>query len=210
MIGRAWTSRRPAQCSRRSPTAALTRKGRDRGLMPLSSRRGFASSICRRSAISRWATRTGPSGSSSTARSTTTMPYGSNSRRRVTGSVAARSTEVLSAPVRRTSGRTCLGFARHVHDRGVRLSSRRRLLLARDRFGIKPLYYATTPDWLAFASEVRALRQFFGIDLTIDKQAVRFRRAAVRPGAADDPPWHPGSPPGKSSSMRAYSRTAPS
>lgn len=33
----------------------------------------------------------------------------------------------------------------------------RSCLLARDRFGIKPLYYAATPDGMVFASEMRAL-----------------------------------------------------
>lgn len=43
-------------------------------------------------------------------------------------------------------------FALAVHD-----MSRRRVLLARDRFGQKPLYYARLGDGFAFASELRAL-----------------------------------------------------
>src|ERR687898_129457 len=38
-------------------------------------------------------------------------------------------------------------------------ASRRRLVLARDRFGIKPLYYRDVPGDFSFASELKALRR---------------------------------------------------
>jgi asparagine synthase (glutamine-hydrolysing) len=48
----------------------------------------------------------------------------------------------------------------------------RRLLLARDRFGIKPLFYSECPERLMFASEIRALRELPGVDSRPDPQAV--------------------------------------
>ena len=49
---------------------------------------------------------------------------------------------------------------------------RRTLLLARDRFGIKPLYYRLAGGTLAFASELGALVRQPGFDATIDPEAV--------------------------------------
>jgi asparagine synthase (glutamine-hydrolysing) len=46
------------------------------------------------------------------------------------------------------------------------------LVLARDRFGIKPLFYAPGEDRLAFASEIRTLFEVPGIDLRPDSQAI--------------------------------------
>ncbi len=46
------------------------------------------------------------------------------------------------------------------------------LWLIRDRMGIKPLYVAKTPSGMAFASELRALRQAPGFDSSLDLNGV--------------------------------------
>jgi asparagine synthase (glutamine-hydrolysing) len=51
-------------------------------------------------------------------------------------------------------------------------SKRRRLFLARDRFGKKPLYYALRPEGLYFGSEIECLREA-GVPLDIDQEALR-------------------------------------
>ena len=48
----------------------------------------------------------------------------------------------------------------------------RRLHLARDHVGIKPLYYGFSNGVFAFASELKSLRQIDGFDLTIDRQSL--------------------------------------
>jgi len=58
-------------------------------------------------------------------------------------------------------------FALAIYD-----SRKQKLLLIRDRFGIKPLFYSSTGGRLMFASEIRALRQMPGIDETPDRQAI--------------------------------------
>jgi asparagine synthase (glutamine-hydrolysing) len=52
-------------------------------------------------------------------------------------------------------------------------SQERRLLLARDRFGIKPLYYAITAGVLAFASEIKALLELPILSRGLDRAALR-------------------------------------
>jgi asparagine synthase (glutamine-hydrolysing) len=49
---------------------------------------------------------------------------------------------------------------------------RRKLMLARDRFGIKPLFFAPTPTRLAFASELHALRSLPHVDIRPNRQAI--------------------------------------
>jgi asparagine synthase (glutamine-hydrolysing) len=51
-------------------------------------------------------------------------------------------------------------------------AARERLLLVRDRFGIKPLFYTASEDRLGFASEIQALRRIPGIDERPNLQAV--------------------------------------
>lgn len=81
-------------------------------------------------------------------------------------------TEVLLTLLRR-EGLSCLHklsgmFALALFDR-----ERQELLLCRDRFGKKPLVYASTPGGhLAFASELRALYAVPGVDLSTDAAAL--------------------------------------
>ena len=49
----------------------------------------------------------------------------------------------------------------------------RRLLLARDRFGICPLYWTKQGDWLLFASEIKGLLASGMVDARPDRQALR-------------------------------------
>jgi asparagine synthase (glutamine-hydrolysing) len=50
---------------------------------------------------------------------------------------------------------------------------RRKILLARDRFGKKPLYYAALPQGLYFASELKCLRTA-GVPTEVDEESLRF------------------------------------
>ncbi|HLK68132.1 MAG TPA: asparagine synthase (glutamine-hydrolyzing) [Bryobacteraceae bacterium] len=61
--------------------------------------------------------------------------------------------------------RGMFGFA--IWDRG-----RRRLLLARDRLGIKPIYYYQNGRFLAFASEIKALLEIASVPREVDPEAL--------------------------------------
>ena len=48
----------------------------------------------------------------------------------------------------------------------------KKLLLARDSFDCKPLYFSSGRGWLAFASELRALKVIPGFNATLDQEAI--------------------------------------
>lgn len=48
----------------------------------------------------------------------------------------------------------------------------RRLLLVRDRMGIKPLYYAQCGEHLIFASEIKAILEYAGVERRVNHQAL--------------------------------------
>ncbi len=61
-------------------------------------------------------------------------------------------------------------------------SHERRIIAARDHFGIKPLYFHESPGCLGFASEMRSLDEATGYALAMDQIAIRdyFRWGAVQ------------------------------
>jgi asparagine synthase (glutamine-hydrolysing) len=83
-------------------------------------------------------------------------------------------------------GRECVDrfkgmFAFAIHDRDSG-----RVVLARDRFGIKPLYYSQTPERLRFSSTLPGIVAAGDVDTSIDPEALQFYMSwhAVVP-----PPW---------------------
>ena len=80
-------------------------------------------------------------------------------------------TEVLLRLLTR-EGRACLLRLNAMFAFGFWDEPNRRLLLARDRFGQKPLYYAQVGDLFLFASEVRALLASGLIDRRVDPESI--------------------------------------
>jgi asparagine synthase (glutamine-hydrolysing) len=63
-------------------------------------------------------------------------------------------------------------FAYAIHDRDAHSDDGTVLFLARDRFGIKPLYYAVCADSLLFASELKALLASGRVRRQLDREAL--------------------------------------
>src|SRR5262245_58385616 len=81
-------------------------------------------------------------------------------------------------------GERCVEHLRGMFDFAIWDAPRRILLLARDRFGIKPLYYAATPRGLLFGSELKALLQSPWLPRRLDDQALL---AYLQHGYVPDP-----------------------
>ncbi|HWA07064.1 MAG TPA: asparagine synthase (glutamine-hydrolyzing) [Ignavibacteria bacterium] len=53
-------------------------------------------------------------------------------------------------------------------------SGKKRLILARDRFGVKPLYYSKEHNYFAFSSELKPLAAYRNFKLTVNKEKIPF------------------------------------
>src|SRR6266536_5225278 len=72
----------------------------------------------------------------------------------------------------RQDGPDALGRIEGMFARALWNGTERTLLLARDRIGIKPLYYAVIPGGFAFASEPKALLQLPGVPARLEPDAL--------------------------------------
>ncbi len=68
-------------------------------------------------------------------------------------------------------GAECVGKLRGMFAFGIWDGKREELFLARDPFGIKPLYYTEQPRFLAFSSEIKSLLQVPDVSREINREA---------------------------------------
>ena len=93
-------------------------------------------------------------------------------------------TEVI-AHLYEEHGVDCLQHLRGMFGLAIWDARERQLVLARDRLGIKPLYWTRTADRLAFASELKCLLQLHDVPCEIDVVAVDHLFASMTTPAAD-------------------------
>ena len=129
------------------------------------------------------------SGSSSTARSTTTASCAASSSARGHVFRTDSDTETIVHLYEEHGAALRRAAARHVRVRDLGHARQRQLLLARDRLGIKPLYYAERDGELLFASELKPIlqlprvdrsRQLAGASATCSRSSPRRRRPEHR------------------------------
>jgi len=71
-------------------------------------------------------------------------------------------------------GHTCLEKLNGIFALALWDAKNRKLLLARDGLGVKPLYYALTRGGFAFASEIKSLLQIPDLDTGLDTEALLY------------------------------------
>src|SRR5262249_17183202 len=69
-------------------------------------------------------------------------------------------------------GPDCVHHLRGMFSFAVWDSLRRKLLLARDRIGVKPMYYAAPPGHFLFGSEIKALLAHPSLSARLDEDAL--------------------------------------
>lgn len=104
-------------------------------------------------------------------------------------------------------GEQCLGWLIGMWAFVLVSPRNREIILCRDRFGIKPLYYAVTRDWLLFASEIRALfasgllekrfrpeavRDYLAYGVTVSERELTFYEGVFKVQAASYLRWRDG------------------
>jgi asparagine synthase (glutamine-hydrolysing) len=70
-------------------------------------------------------------------------------------------------------GENCVSYLRGMFAFAMWDANRKQLLLARDRLGIKPLYYLIMQDKLLFASEIKSLIQYKEFEKILNSEALR-------------------------------------
>ncbi len=134
----------------------------------------------RRRAPARSRARTGRSSSCATARSTTSVNCGSNWRP-AGHRFATHSDSEVVVHAYEEYGDAFLDRLEGMFGLAVWDRRRRRLLVARDAFGIKPIYYAATPKELIFASEAKAILAVPGQSARLDPAALaQYPRGRLR------------------------------
>src|SRR6267378_4635439 len=95
----------------------------------------------------------------------------------------ASDTEVL-VHLYEEHGEACVDKLRGMFAFAIWQPSRRTLFLARDRLGIKPLYYAQTPKGVVFGSELKAVAECPQVPRTVNRHSVA---AYLQYGYVPDP-----------------------